>query len=144
MLGGLGSQWPTWDLRKKLSESLAGDSPSPEVPAKPIPDLPLIVGSEADEVARDVVIDEDRSKNDGRVAHDPQPVRLERRTVAHGHRRHASGVLIQLMLEEDPEVVRVHRSKRWHGLTVALVSGSSATGTELLENWPTVRSQERR
>src|SRR5262249_37446142 len=83
--------------------------------AKIIADFALTIPSKAQHIARDLAIVEDGLVAVGGVSKYFRPMRHEGLAVARiasGKRRHAVGVLIKLLLEEDRQVCFLHVSER--------------------------------
>jgi len=91
---------------QKSGERPSRDTLAPILLADPVADEAATVLGPAPDVARDLVVDEDRLRDGLRVAEDLcRPMGVEGCAVAGGEGRHACGVGVELLLVEDGEVV---------------------------------------
>ena len=91
---------------QKSGERPSRDTLAPILLADPVADEAATVLGPAPDVARDLVVDEDRLRDGLRVAEDLcRPMGVKGCAVASGAGRHACGVGVELLLVEDGEVV---------------------------------------
>src|SRR3954453_9462016 len=90
---------------QKSGERPGRDTLAPILLADPVADEADTVLGPAPDVARDLAVDEDRLLDRRRVAEDLCPVGGEGCAVAGGEGGHARGVVVELLLVEDGEVV---------------------------------------
>ena len=105
--GGAAIQRALGQFGKKQLQRLRGNALAPEVPAQPVTNLLLVEHLEENEAARHLIIGEYGAVDDGRVAHQPRPMRDERRLVGRNGRResgHPQRAVVLVLGEEDGQI----------------------------------------
>jgi hypothetical protein len=101
VLGDAGVQRTLVDLGHELRERARGQAAAPVLAADPVADLPCAVADPAAHMPDDLAAIDDRPHHQRVVGEELAPMRLVRRPVTRGERRHRIGDRIGLLAVED-------------------------------------------